>query len=171
MKIRYLLVVIVVAMASLAVFAADDHHTPAQPPNPAFDKIKALAGVWEMNTPDGKTVVGTFKVVSAGSAVMAVEPMPEGDEMITIFHPDGDKLIATHYCAAKNQPRFEAVPSDNPNTLVFKLKDVTNLLEPDAGHMTGVVFTFTDPDHHIEEWTFSQGGKETTEKLELTRVK
>lgn len=165
-----------IGLMAIAASAADKPK-PADPAkaqvaaNPAFEKIKSLAGDWENKLPDGKVFPVKFRVVSAGSAVLISMAEPAEGEMITVIHPDGSDLMATHYCSAKNQPRFVAVPSGDPNVIKFKLKDITNLASPDAGHMVGVVFTLTDADHHTEAWTYSEAGKEQTEAFQLTRKK
>lgn len=57
-----------------------------------------------------------------------------------MFHPDRSDPMATHYCAAHNQPRVILVSGGDPNKLVFKFKDGTNI-DPGAGHMNQVAFT------------------------------
>jgi hypothetical protein len=162
-------------LAALA-FAGDNPKTadtkaPAAPANPAFEKIKSLAGQWQGKTPEGKTFTARFRVVSSGSAVVIDQSEGSESDMITVIHPDGANLMATHYCGAKNQPRYVATAPLDANVISFKFKDVTNLATPDAGYMAGVTFTFPDPDHHTEEWTWRQGGKDQTFKLEFARVK
>ncbi len=137
--------------------------------NPAFDKLKTLIGEWETKLPNGKTAVNKVRLTSAGSALL-MEGSGE-DEMITVLHPDGDRVMATHYCAAKNQPRFVSVPSSDPNVVRFEFEDVTNLSSAGAGHMKGVVFRFADADHHTEEWTWTDGGKDVTETFAFVRKK
>jgi hypothetical protein len=148
-----------------------DSKAPAVPANPAFEKIKALAGEWEGRMPDGKPFKARFRVVSNGSAVVIDQSEASEADMITVVHPDGASLMATHYCGAKNQPRYVAAPSTDPKVITFKFKDVTNLASSEAGYMAGVTFTFADADHHSEEWTWREGAKDQRYKLELTRTK
>ncbi|HZP00721.1 MAG TPA: hypothetical protein VFD30_10540, partial [Terriglobia bacterium] len=75
----------------------------------------------------------------------------------------------THYCEAGNQPRMQATASPDGRTITFDFVDATNLASPDAGHMYRVVFTFTDPTHHTEEWHFLDHGKEMVEKFQLQK--
>ena len=69
---------------------------------------------------------------------------------------DGKRLLATHYCAAHNQPRMALVPSKAPNEVRFDFVDGTNIAPGDL-HMKSVVFVMTDADHHEERWTNSVG--------------
>ena len=88
--------------------------------------------------------------------------------MVTMFHPDMDELLATHYCAAHNQPRMKLV-SATPARLVFEFKDGTNI-GPHDGHMVGVAIDLIDANHHDEEWSWEQDGKRSTTVFHYTRV-
>ena len=59
---------------------------------------------------DKKQAMVTYALVSDNSALM--ERLAEGGEskMVTIYHPDGDHLMMTHYCSAHNQPRMRSQP-------------------------------------------------------------
>ena len=140
----------------------------AQTSQKQFETIKSLAGSWEGKTPKGSATV-SYRVTSNGSAVMS--EIQGEEDMVTMFHMDGDRLLMTHYCAAGNQPRMKASASADNKSISFELLDVTNLASPSAGHMHKVVFTLIDADHHAEDWYFIQDGKEMHERFELTRKK
>ena len=112
---------------------------------------------------NGKTLPTSarFQLVSDGSALMAWLNEGIADEMVTMFHMDGKALMATHYCAAHNQPRMVLVLGGDPNKLVFKFKDGTNI-EPGAGRMNQVTLVIDAPDDHAEEWVYLDKGSETT---------
>lgn len=153
--------------AVLALAAASVAQTDAQK---AFNAIKNMPGTWEGKMPDGHDVQVSFKVVSGGSAVMS-EILGKGPEdMISMFHLDGpNRLLLTHYCGAGNQPRMAASVSPDGKTLTFNYVDATNLATPDAGHMQRMVLTLVDDNHHTEEWTFADHGKEMKEVFDLRR--
>jgi len=157
------LTLLVVAALTATAFAQTDAQK-------AFSAIKNLPGTWEQKTADGRTIQVTFKVVSGGSAVMS-EIMGQGPEdMITMFHMDGpNKLLMTHYCGAGNQPRMQAAVSPDGKTVTFTYFDATNLDAPDAGHMQKMVLTMLDENHHTEDWTFADHGKEMKESFDLRR--
>jgi hypothetical protein len=90
-------------------------------------------------------------------------------EMVTMFHMDGGDLLATHYCAAHNQPRFRMGAPSDPNVVTFEFKDATNLSSPEAPHMVGVKFTLVDSDHHVEDWTFYANGQANTRRFDFHR--
>lgn len=170
------LLIVVTLCASCAVSIAQETKESKQKPeyskvlpNPAFDKIKALEGEW-IGTAEGMSSKMSYKVVSDGSAVLLVmEGHGPGDEMMTIFHPDGERLMLTHYCSAKNQPRMKFVKGDDPNVLRFEFLDATNLADPKIGHMVGLTLKLLDANHHIQEWTYSEAGKEQTAAFDIHR--
>jgi hypothetical protein len=91
--------------------------------------------------------------------------------MITIFTIDGDHLIATHYCSAKNQPQM-ATPAitDAQKPLAFSLVRVTGLKSPDAFHNTGLTVIQEDNNHLIQEWLYESKGKTGKNVFHFTRV-
>jgi hypothetical protein len=134
----------------------------------SFDRLKALAGTWEGKAPNGRTVKVLYRVTSNGSALLS--EIQSEDDMITMFHPDGDRLLMTHYCGAGNQPRMQGTTSPDGKTITFNYVDATNLASPETGHMHRLVLNLLDANHHTQEWTFKENGKEMTEKFSLERT-
>lgn len=154
---------ILLAALTLATVAAFSQ-TDAQK---AFATIKLLPGTWEGNTSMGPVKV-TFKTTAGGSAVMS-EILGQED-MVTMFHLDGpNRLLMTHYCAAGNEPRMQASVSPDGKVITFDFLDATNLAAPDAAHMQKMVITLVDENHHTEEWTLVDRGKEHKELFDLHR--
>lgn len=135
----------------------------------SFQKLETLAGSWQGKGSNGQPVQVSFRVTSGGSAIMS--EIQGGEDMISMIHMDGDRLLLTHYCGAGNQPRMKATASPDGKTITFDFVDATNLATPQAGHMHRVIFTIPDADHHSEEWVFVQDGKEHRERFELQRQK
>jgi hypothetical protein len=146
----------VVALGAGATRAQDkDAKRSVVPDSAEWQKLKTLAGTWEgVVDTAGKPMPTKVEVrlTADGSALMHVMGRDTPYEMVTMIHPDGKRLLATHYCAAHNQPRMALVPSKAPNQIAFEFVDGTNI-GPGEGHMQGVVFTFLDADHHEEAWT------------------
>ena len=138
----------------------------------SFDAVKALAGNWEGKTTEGGAVQASYKDTAGGSAMMSEirsEKHGKSEDMISMFHMDGDRLLLTHYCGAGNQPRMQATLSPDGKTISFDFVDATNLASPEDGHMQRVVFTFTDATHHAEEWHFVVHGKEMIQRFDLQK--
>jgi len=136
----------------------------------SFDQIKTLTGSWEGKNSQGHTLRVTFEDTAGGSALMSEIHGHGPENMVSMFHLDGpNRLVLTHYCGAGNQPRMQGTASPDGKTLTFDFFDATNLATPDAGHMQRVVFTIVDANHHTEDWTFADHGKEMKEFFDLHR--
>ena len=149
-----------ITFAAVTAFAQTDAQK-------AFNAIKNMPGTWEGQTSEGDTVQVNFKTVSRGSAI--VSEILGKDDMISVFNLDGSRLLMTHYCGMGNQPRMQANLSPDGKTITFTYVDATNLASPDAGHMQRMVLTVLDENHHIEEWTFVDHGKEHKAVFDLRR--
>jgi hypothetical protein len=136
----------------------------------SFDQLKTLEGSWEGKNSQGHPLTVTFQDTAGGSAVMSEIHGHGPENMISMFHLDGNRLMLTHYCGAGNQPRFTASASPDGKTITFDYVDATNLATPDSGHMQRVIFIVIDANHHTEDWTFADHGKEMKEFFDLHRA-
>ncbi len=152
--------VIVVALAATAALAQSDAQK-------SFNQLKSLSGSWEGKALNGQPLVVSFRETAGGSALMS--EIQGGHSMISMINLDGpDKLLMTHYCAAGNQPRMQASFSPDGKTITFTFFDGTNIA-PGAGHMQTMVLTMLDENHHTEDWTFVDHGKEMKQFFDLHR--
>ncbi len=134
----------------------------AAPGSPEWIELRSLVGQWQGAVKeDGKPSETTLEIrmTGDGSAMMHLLDKDTPHEMVTIFHPDGPSLLATHYCSAHNQPRMQLVAATGPNQIAFRFKDGTNI-GPGDGHMVGLVITFIDANHHDEAWSYEADGHE-----------
>jgi hypothetical protein len=159
---------LLVGLVALAAQAQDKNAMKASavPNTPEWQKLCSLVGNWEGFVEEGgKKTPATVEVRMTGDGSTIMHVMGRGTpmEMVTMFHPDGKRLLATHYCAAHNQPRMALVPAPGPNRVAFDFVDGTNIAPGDT-HITGVVITFVDADHHDEAWKSSGGGAPTVFK-------
>lgn len=151
----------------IAVIAVSATYAMAQTDaQKGFATLKNMPGTWEGTSSEGPVKV-TFKVTSGGSAVMS--EILGHEDMVSIFHMDGERLLVTHYCAIGNQPRMAASVSPDGKTFTFNYVDATNLASPDAGHMQRMILTVIDENHHTEEWVFADHGKEHRVVFDLHR--
>ena len=137
----------------------------------AFKQLAVLVGEWEA-VQEGVPVEETYTLTANGSALMS-ETKPANDAvMITMFTVDGDHLIATHYCSARNQPHMVAAsPGDLEKGMTFSLERVTGLKTPDDWHNTGLTITLDDKDHMTQRWTYLYKGKSGETIFHYTRKK
>lgn len=134
----------------------------------AWKSLKGLAGVWE--GANGKATL-TYTVVSGGHAVMErLQPPGTEPEMITMYHRDGDALVATHYCSAGNQPRMRAA-QPGAQVMEFKFQDITNVRKKGETHIKDLTLKLKDAEHLTQIWNGITGDKEEAMTFEWTRKK
>jgi hypothetical protein len=144
----------------------------AEPPD-AFGRLKTLVGDWEARTPKGSTVRVCYRLVSNDSVLVQSFFTSSGKETLTVFHRDGKRLLATHYCAQGNQPRLklEDPPKDPASpALVFSFLDATDLATASAVHLTRLELRLTGAGRYTEIETYSENGKEEATTLEFERA-
>lgn len=139
--------------ASMVVKPASDAQRAAM-----LDRVKALAGTWEMSGPDGKTATIVFGVTAAGSAVREVMFPGTEHEMTNVYHMDGESLVVTHYCGSGNQPRMRA-SSTSGSRIDFEFDSVTNMTAADQDTMANLSLVWIDADHIQQEWRSYKAGK------------
>ncbi len=140
----------------------------------AFEQLKNLVGEWQGSREDGSTATAIYRLSANGSVLVEEFDVidREGYDMSTMYHLDGDRLMLTHYCMAKNQPRMKAdLTSSDLNTLRFSFLDATNMKSPEDGHMHSAVFRFVDENEMKQSWTFRKDGKDSfTEVIRFERT-
>lgn len=124
-----------------------------------FDRIKRLEGAWESKDKEHPCTV-TYKPGSGGTVMTETMSMGSHAEMLTVYHPDGDDLVLTHYCMVGNQPRMRAAKTQKAGALKFDFDGGANL-KPTDKHMHSLNITFVDADTLKHEWAMFEGGKET----------
>jgi hypothetical protein len=136
----------------------------------AFDRLSSLKGGWKGQI-DGINTTLIYTLTANGSALMEQCRPEKGSEMITIFTVDGDHLIATHYCSAKNQPQM-ATPAitDAQKPFVFSLVRVTGLKSLDAFYNIGLTVIQEDKNHLIQQWLYKSKGKTGKNVFRFTRL-
>jgi hypothetical protein len=94
----------------------------------AFERLAFLVGEWK-GFQDGAEIQVIYTLTANGSALMEEFRPKDGPTMVTMFSVDGDHLLATHYCAAKNQPQMatQTITDPQATSLAFSLVRVTGL--------------------------------------------
>lgn len=155
-----------------SAFSSDKSKNTPTPAQAAFERFKKLEGQWHGRSTKGWEETVSFKTIAQGSVVVenSFDAHPN-ETMMTMFYLDGERLMLTHYCVAKNQPRLEATSFENDGkTITFTFLDATNLPSRDKGHMDKAVFRFVDDNKFSTQWTWYQDGKESwMEEIVLER--
>lgn len=111
---RYVIVLaLVVSAFALSLLQADSPPKQTEPGSEksrkAFEHLKKLSGDWEGKSTKGWTERISYRVIAGGSCIMDLSYGAHPNEwMASMIHMDGDRLMLTHYCVAKNQPRLVA---------------------------------------------------------------
>ena len=141
--------------------------TPATSPDAAtFAALKTMNGVWRQTGSDRPLTI-TYRVISGDSAVVETWTTASGRETMTVYVMDGERLIATHYCAQGNQPTL-ALTASAPE-LVFEFRSATGLADTDASHQHRFTIRPIDAEHMERSETYVEHGVPETTTLALTR--
>ena len=156
-------IAVLILMLSTSVLLAESDASKS------FHQLAGLEGNWSGKGSEGQPINVSFRMTAGGSALMSEIHGQGPENMITMFHMDGDRLLMTHYCGAGNQPRMKVI-STNAKSVSFEFIDGTNI-KPGDGHMQRVTFSQPDATHHTEEWVFLDHGTEHKEVFTLERAK
>jgi hypothetical protein len=163
---------LLVLLAVLPASAADDSAATGAASAPeqvvydatsAFEYFKSLEGEWTRAGGSGGHEAGarstTFRVSAAGSTVIGTIYPGDQNEMINVFHMDGQDLLLTHYCALQNAPIMKFVPSDQPGEIRFAFHGGTNFDPSVDAHVHEGVFRIQDRDNLESAFMSHAGGK------------
>ena len=166
---------IAILLLSAGAANAAEHPVTAGDAKMLFARLKRLEGTWKARSTKGWTEINTYEVAGQGSVVFnrSFFEGAENDGMLTTFYLDGDRLLLTHYCEARNQPTLVAATiDDEAQRVAFRFDHGTNMKSRDSGHMDAVVLQFVDDDHVKSRWSWYGDGKERWfEEIEQTRVR
>lgn len=133
---------------------------PVKTRQPAMEKVKELAGSWVGKDEDGQESLLTYVVTSGGTSVLETLTAGVHPPMLTVYHEDGDSVMATHYCNMNNQPRMRLKDFDaTAGKMFFDFVDITNLKSPESGHIRDLTLNMPDKNHLVQEWTYTDNGK------------
>jgi hypothetical protein len=174
--------ILTMALASFSAGVRADGPSPVPPvareaSKAMYERLKSLAGTWRgtVEWTGARTGSGTMtaRYYVTGNGTALVEDL-ESDgtiAMTSVYHLDGSDLRLTHFCGAGNQPRLKASVTDPPAGHVrFAFVDITNLKTPESGHVSAVELRLDGAQKMTLIFTFVGGGRESYERIELTRV-
>jgi hypothetical protein len=115
------------ALLMAAALAATGSARAGERERAGFEELKQLVGTWQpAEKPDALRV--TFALTAGGTVLTESWASPRHTSM-TVYHLDGDALLATHYCPRGNQPRLALTGRAADGTLRFVFRDGTGLDE------------------------------------------
>jgi hypothetical protein len=137
----------------------------------AFAQLTRMVGVWRpADNPNSPLRIHFY--VTAGDTVLVESWEVRGQpHSLTLYHRDGNGLLATHYCPQGNQPRLE-LAGQGASGLHFTLRDVTDLEPTSESHQHDLWFDLSEPEHPVRSETYaSKGGVGAQERLRLVSAK
>lgn len=136
----------------------------------AFERLKGLEGTWRLAEKDGHPLRIRFYPTARGHGLVEAWDVDGRSHSLTIYHRDGDSLLATHYCPQGNQPRMALV--DGPDgSIAFRFRDVTDLDASTEQHQHDLGFDFAAAGKLVRSETYRDGeGKLHPSRLVLERV-
>jgi len=157
--------------------AAGQDGNATTPASRAFERLRGLTGDWagSVQWSGARSEKGRMRVsysLTGYGSVVVENLIPEGDSvpaMTSIYHLDGPMLRMTHYCGAKNQPRFKATKIEDDGASVdFSFVDATGL-EAHPAHVSAVRLRFLPGERLRLQFTFEGSGKTSIETIDLER--
>lgn len=92
----------------------------------AFAQLQKLVGSWRP-ADKAESKLRVEIALTAGDTVLTETWRAPGHASLTVYHLDGDRLLATHYCPRGNQPRLVLKERGKDGTLRFEFADGTGL--------------------------------------------
>jgi hypothetical protein len=144
--------------------------TPLRPEQ-AFQTLKALVGNWQGRTAAGRTFLVSYSLIANDTVLVESWTMSPTRTSMTVYHMDGDALIATHYCPQGNQPRLQYRPELSGQRLHFSFRDATNLQDPNAAHQHAFwIEIASDASGFARDETYLENGEAGSETATYTRI-
>jgi hypothetical protein len=137
--------------------------------NRSFQRLKGLAGEWRGRTPHGRDIGLSYRLIAHGSALVETWDLGGGRESLTIYHMDGDVLLASHFCPLGNQPRL-SLRRAAPDRLEFEFRDGTNLDPAADAHQHSFWIEFQGPVAIMRSETYREGAEDETEAVRYERA-
>lgn len=153
---------------------AQEASLPVESGDPAWARMLALAGSWRLPAPETPRQTA-FRVVlapvSRGTALEERYGSPAGDTTRTLFHRDGARILATHYCAQGNQPRLAWMPPAGADAapMAFEFVDATNLPDPGASRLVRLTLSLDAQGRLVRDEVYAGRNGEERDVMVLVR--
>lgn len=140
---------------------------PPMTADQAFAEMSKLVGAWRGSDQADSPLRIRFYLTAGGTVLVeSWERVPGQPHSLTLYHRDGERLIATHYCPQGNQPRLALTVTGSKFDFAFR--DATDL-DPGESHLHRLAFDLADPNHPVRTETYRRDGKDEESVLYLVR--
>jgi len=146
--------------------------TAAPPAKSAFEKLRALLGVWKGHDSQGSGVTATFRLIGDETALMESLVRGEaGESIIRVYYVDNGTLMLTQYGTRGNQPRMRIdAARSGESAVVFRLLDVTNAAGGEGTRILDLILSPSGKSLLTESWTVRSQGMDSVETAVLART-
>ena len=135
----------------------------------AFAELTRMVGVWRRADKPESSLRIRFYLTAGGTVLVESWEAGGKPHSLTLYHRDGDALLATHYCPQGNQPRL-ALAGRDTSGLHFVFRDATDLEPATEKHQHELWFDLSNPDRPVRGETYaSKDGPGAPERLHLVR--
>lgn len=136
----------------------------------AFGQLKKLEGAWRVVDRNDHPLRIRIYPTAGGNTLVESWEVNSRSHSLTVYHLDGDTLLATHYCPQANQPRMELAAGDD-GKISFVFRDVTDFDPATEQHQHDLTFELTYPDRILRSEHYADGdGTLHPSQLVLERV-
>lgn len=136
----------------------------------AFSRLSGLAGNWKRAGTDGTQFRIEFEL-TANDTVLVERWVHDGrTHSLTVYHLDGEALMATHYCPQGNQPRLKMEGGLDENRVTFDFHDATNLQSLEQSHQHRLSFDLSNMGLVIRGEVYRKGTSENQTEMTLERI-
>jgi hypothetical protein len=113
-----------------------------------------MVGVWRAADKPQSPLRIRFYLTAGGTVLVESWEARGQPHSLTLYHRDGETLIATHYCPQGNQPRLVLMGRDNSG-LHFAFRDVTDLEPSIESHQHDLWIDLSEPNHPVRSETYA----------------
>jgi len=159
---RSLVLMLLLVAAPLAAHEVDAAQT--------FERLKSLVGEWRGTTETGRELGVTYRLSANDTVLVETWRLGPTRESLTLYHLDGARLLATHYCPIGNQPRLVLSAQPGADRYDFTFESATNLPDAAAAHQVRFTLELDGPDAMTRSETYAEAGEEGAEAVRYTRV-
>ena len=122
-----------------------------------FEQFEALAGEWVGMTNEDRQLKVSYKLSVNGTVLVETWELRPGLDALTLYHMDGDDLIATHYCPLGNQPRLR-LESSSDGIYYFEFVSATNMASMGEEHNQSFEFQIRGANEFLRSETYVKAG-------------
>lgn len=142
---------------------------PADAVAVGFDSLKQLVGTWRRADKPTSSLRVRFTLTAGGTVLVESWERAGQSHSLTLYHRDGDTIVATHYCPQGNQPRLALVAGAEPKRLAFAFRDATDLDAATESYLTALSFDMSDDAVLVRRESYRHGEVDEPSALRLVR--